>query len=72
MDKNINITLNLNKEQTRFIRRTLDRAWSRLQTKLQEEPNEYAQARLELQMNDIRLLENEIFFQELQSEAELG
>lgn len=73
MDKDINITLNLSKEDTRFLRRMLDKQWSALNNKYvhENEPNDYVRARLKIDMNRVRDLENEIFHQELNSEANL-
>ena len=69
MDKQINITLQMNKEQSRLIRRLLNNEERRLRKEQDDEPNEYLWARLELQISEIRAIENSMFLDELKSEA---
>ena len=69
MDKQIKVTLQMNKAQSRLIRRLLDNEERRLRKEQDDEPNEYLSARLELQISELRTIENSIFLDELVSEA---
>ena len=69
MEKPIVITLHMNKEQSRLIRRLLNNEERRLRKEQDDEPNEYLSARLELQISELRTIENSIFLDELESEA---
>jgi len=69
MDKQINVTLQMNKAQSRLIRRMLNNEERKLVKKLWTESNEAVASRLELEIMELRTLENSIFLDELASEA---
>jgi len=69
MDKQIKVTLQMNKAQSRLIRRMLNNEERKLVKKLWTESNEAVASRLELEIMELRTLENSIFLDELASEA---
>jgi len=69
MDKQINVTLQMNKAQSRLIRRLLDNEERRLVKQLWSTSTTDAEAsRLELELCELRTIENSIFLDELESE----
>lgn len=68
MDNEIQVTLNLTKAQSRLVRRLLEKEEARLRKDQDYEPNEYLWCRLQVQIDELNVIENKIFLDELESE----
>ena len=68
MDNEIQVTLDLTKAQSRLIRRLLDKEEARLRKEQDHEPNECLWCLLQIQIDELNVIENKIFLDELESE----